>query len=130
MSKRKNQPITMPEPNGFPSAKNISDLIGYPLFLTKWEVVPGKDRDYYRISLVHAFTGKRFTVGTNATTVVDQLSYVAQVPDEPVRITFCQLGKMYAMQECDDTFSELTHDNTDEFGAIDNETGETLPDMQ
>lgn len=130
MSKRKTQPINMPTPNGFPSAKNISDLIGLPLFLTKWEVVPGKDRDYYRISLVHAFTGKRYSVGTNAATVVEQLSYIPQEPEEPVRLTFAQLGKMYAMEECDETFSELTHEEGDEFGSPQDTAGDTLPDMQ
>ncbi len=130
MSKRKSSPINMPEPNGFPSAKNISDLIGLPLFLTKWEVVPGKDRDYYRISLVHAFTGKRYSVGTNASTVVEQLSYIPQEPSEPVRLTFAQLGKMYAMEECDETFSELTHENTDDFDASTADNSQNMSDMQ
>lgn len=130
MSRKSANKLTVPTPKGFPIAKNISDLLGKPVFIRKWEVVPGKDRDYHRIHVIDARTGEIFLIGTNAATIVEQLSYIPVEPEIPVLIEFVQFGRMYAMQPLDEIPAEETdYGGSAEFTGEENTT-DTLSDVQ
>lgn len=130
MARKSSNKLTIPTPKGFPIAKNISDLLSKPVFIRKWEVVPGKDRDYHRIHCIDARTGAIYLIGTNAATIVEQLGYIAPEPEEPTLVEFVQFGRMYAMQPLEEIPEEDTEYGASEEFNTEQNTGDTLSDMQ
>ena len=130
MARKSSNKSVIPTPKGFPIAKNISDLLSKPVYIRKWEVVPGKDRDYHRIHCIDAYSGHIYLIGTNAATIVEQLAYIPTEPDEPVLVEFVQFGRMYAMQPLEELpEQEVDYGGSAEFTGEENPS-ETLPDMQ
>lgn len=129
MSRKSSNKSAIPTPKGFPIAKNISDILAKPVYIKKWEVVPGKDRDYHRIHCIDGYTGEIYLIGTNAATIVEQLSYIPTEPDEWPLVEFVQFGRMYAMQPLDELPSpEADYGASDEFTQA--QSGQdALPDM-
>lgn len=129
MSRKSANKSAMPTPKGFPIAKNISDLLGKPVYIHKWEIVPGKDRDYHRIHCIDGYDGHIYLIGTNAATIVEQLGYIPVEPEEPPLIRFVQFGRMYAMEPLDELpDKDVEYGASDEFTEQQN-SDETLPDM-